>query len=289
MKLAGVVVLYNPSDDVMDNIKSYLNSLEVLYAVDNSSCDNSEKFKHKKIKYISNGKNLGVAKALNIGAKEAIKNGFDFLLTMDQDSKFENDTVNQMLKFLKNAKENKFIEEIIATKYEDIGLISPYHKTVITKDVIAKGIEMPINVMTSGNIINLKAYKEVGGFKDWLFIDAVDFEYCLNLRKHNYEIVRLNYLTLSHNLGNPIEKKILSKRIYSLNHRPERRYYMVRNIHYLNDMYKNDFPDYCHIELMRRWTEFVKIILCEKEKIKKIKAMFRGYIDYKKGIKGEMK
>ena len=44
MKLAGVVVLYNPDINVEDNIRSYLDSVDVVYAVDNSISDNSERF-----------------------------------------------------------------------------------------------------------------------------------------------------------------------------------------------------------------------------------------------------
>ena len=41
MKLAGVVVLYNPDINVEDNIRSYLDSVDVVYAVDNSISDNT--------------------------------------------------------------------------------------------------------------------------------------------------------------------------------------------------------------------------------------------------------
>lgn len=287
MKLAGVVVLYNPDDSVKDNINSYIDSLDVLYVVDNSSYNNSKKFKGKKIKYIYNGENLGIAAALNVGARNAIYDGYEWLLTMDQDSCFDKSNVDKMVEFLVRVKDDNFVREIINTEYEEIGLISPFHFTSIEVNNDPKGIDSPLNVMTSGNIINLKAYEKIGGFKDWFFIDAVDFDYCLNLRNYNYAILRLNYIKLNHNLGTPIFKKILFKQMYSLNHSPIRRYYMVRNRHYLNDLYKKDFPDYCKLELSRTRREAIKIVLCEKDKIKKLSAMFRGYIDYKKGIKGK--
>lgn len=36
MKLAGVVTLYHPDDEVLGNIESYLSALEVLYVMDNT-------------------------------------------------------------------------------------------------------------------------------------------------------------------------------------------------------------------------------------------------------------
>ena len=41
MKLAGVVVLYKKDKKVIQNITSYINEVDVLYLVDNSSKDNS--------------------------------------------------------------------------------------------------------------------------------------------------------------------------------------------------------------------------------------------------------
>ena len=60
MKFAGVVVAFNPSDIVVDNIKTYINNIDKLYVVDNSeNTDNSKMFSfNKKIEYIYNKKNL---------------------------------------------------------------------------------------------------------------------------------------------------------------------------------------------------------------------------------------
>ena len=287
MKLAGVVVLYNPDDNVVNNIDSYIGFLDILYVVDNSTINNLKKYKGKKIKYIFNGKNLGIAEALNIGARHAIKDGYKWMLTMDQDSCFDDESIDKMANFLLGIRDEEIVQNILDVTLEKVGLISPFHITSIEQNTNCRGIDSPMNVMTSGNLINLDAYLEIGGFKDWFFIDSVDFDYCLNLRKHHYQIYRLNYVKLTHNLGNPVFKKFLFKNMYSLNHSAVRRYYIVRNRYYLNDLYKKDFPEYCKLEMSRTKKEAIKIVLCEKEKIKKLKAMFQGYLDYKRGIKGE--
>ena len=36
MKLAGVVTLYHPDDEVLGNMKSYMSALDVLYVMDNT-------------------------------------------------------------------------------------------------------------------------------------------------------------------------------------------------------------------------------------------------------------
>ena len=53
MKLAGVVVVYNPPNEVINNMKSYLDELDILFVIDNSSNDKFGKFLDvQDIKYI---------------------------------------------------------------------------------------------------------------------------------------------------------------------------------------------------------------------------------------------
>ena len=289
MKLAGVVVLYNPDSKVKKNIDSYIKYLDKLYIVDNSNNDMIFDYKDKKVEYIKNNKNLGIASALNIAAKKAISDKFEWLLTMDQDSMFEKDEFPKMIEFLEKIKTDPYIQMINTTTYDEIGLISPLHKTVMNENGNEQGIEFPETVMTSGNIINLSAYKKVGGYKDWFFIDGVDFEYCLNLKMHGFKVMRLNFVYLKHNLGDAITKNIFGKKIYSLNHSPLRRYYIIRNKHYLYDLYGKQEKEYCKFELKKIRHETIKMLLCEKHRIKKLSYMFKGYIDYKLGKKGEKK
>lgn len=282
MKLAAVVVLYNPDAKILENINSYIDYVDVVYAVDNSSVDNSVNLQSDKIVYIPNMDNKGIAYALNVGAKRAIEDGYEWLLTMDQDSTFQNDGVDKLKSFLIESKngENQY-------DYKKIGLITPFHRTLFNDDVCLEGIDSPAVVMTSGNIISLSAYQKIGGFKDWMFIDAVDFDYCLNLRDHGFDIWRLPQVELKHNLGDVVFKTFRGKRYYGLNHSPTRRYYIVRNRHYFCDMYEDRFPDFCNAERLSTRVEVKGILLCEKNKMRKLAAMFKGYLDYKSGVKGE--
>lgn len=284
MKYQGVVVLFKPEEEILSNVNSYIDELDRLYVVDNTpDVDISSKFKNKKIKYIPLKENKGIAYALNVGAKEAVKDGADWLLTMDQDSTFEKGAVSDMKKFVELCHDNKEMEKVIGKEYDKIGIVSPFHITERTKLANPTGIDRPLLVMTSGNLVNLSAYKKVKGFKDWLFIDCVDFDFCLNLRRHGYEIIQLNYARLQHPLGNTVEKRFFNKVVYADNHSAFRRYYITRNRHYLYDLYHDDFPMYTELELSRTKKELLKIWLFEKSKIKKTRAIYRGYRDYKRG------
>lgn len=276
IKIAGIVTLYNPDMKVTKNILSYLPDVDKLFVIDNTpDHKNTEMLpKSKKIKYIFNGENLGVAKALNMGAKNAIELGYRWLLTMDQDSRFKKDDIKKM---------KKYIEE---TDTNDIGIVTPWHIINTGIKIPKEKIDYPFEVMTSGNIINLEAYQKVGGYKDDYFIDDIDIEYCMNLNANHYKIVRLNYVKLKHDLGDIEVKHFFNRDFVCSNHNYIRRYYMVRNTFKLCDDYKKLYPEYCAFLKRGLRGQLQNILLFEKDKIRKVRNMYRGYKDYKKGKLG---
>lgn len=274
MKLAAAVVLYEPTDQDIKNIESYINEIDILYVMDNSKKKNDRRLpESKKIKYIFNNENQGIPKPLNKAIKLAKKAGYRWLLTLDQDTKF-NEGVLSTIK-----------EKIENTDCKNIGIVTPWHKTRLKIEKPKRKIDYPLDVMTSGNLINIDIFTQIGGFKEWLFIDGVDIEYCLNLRKNNFKIMRLNYLEIDHNLGDIFYKKFLWKDLLVTNHSAMRRYYQVRNYLYIRDMYINSNPEFCKT-LVKFKSIILAIILHENKKISKLKAFYKGYKDYKRGKKG---
>ena len=276
IKLASVVVFYNPSKENIENINKYEKSVDRIFVVDNTNDDVIRVKETKKIKYVKLNKNMGIAHALNVGAQNAIEEGYKWLLTLDQDSKITEKNVNDLKEFLDK------------TKIKKIGLVSPYQDIGSTEEKNNVEYEDMIEVMTSGNIIDLEVYKKIGGFKDWMFIDCVDTEYCMNLHKNGYKVLRLNNVIMKHNLGDVKVHKLFGKEYPCYNHSPFRRYYIVRNTHYINDMYRDIFPEYCDHLLRIQKGQVKRILAFEKQKFKKLKSMYRGYRDYKKNKKGAM-
>lgn len=81
LKIAGIVTLYNPTDDDIKNISTYIDDIDKLYIVDNTEgSDNKKRLpRNKKIEYIFKNENLGVATAMNMGAEKALKDGYKWL------------------------------------------------------------------------------------------------------------------------------------------------------------------------------------------------------------------
>lgn len=275
-KIAAVVTLYYPTDDDIKNINSYIDDVDKLYIIDNTPEFSNESRVpiNKKIKYFFDSKNKGVAKALNIGVNMAIEDKYKWLLTMDQDSSFLPNSLKKM---------KKYISE---NDTKNIGIVSPWHSTKLEIKKPKEEVDYPIDVMTSGNLVNLDICKKIGGFKDWLFIDGIDIEYGLNLKVHNYKIARLNTVEIEHNLGNISYRNFLGRRWLITNHSAIRRYYMMRNYLYIRDLYEKEEKDFCK-SLVNQKSNIASVLLFEKNKIKKLWNYYLGYRDYKKGKKGE--
>lgn len=274
-RIAGVVVLYNPDDDCLNNMDSYLDGLEKLYVVDNSSYSNESRLKkNSKITYLPNMENLGIAKALNIAATKAIEDGFLWMLTMDQDSKFD---------------EGAFTQYVSTAKKQDlknIAIVSPWHKTNLKDEKPMVEVDYPLDIMTSGNLLNLSIYQELKGFKEWYFIDGVDMDYCFEIRIHKYKILRINTVELNHHLGDVEYINILGRDFLITNHNYIRRYYITRNYLYIKKLYSFLEPEQCDINArQRRWA--IKILLFEKDKFRKIRSIFLGKVDYYRGVTGK--
>jgi rhamnosyltransferase len=278
---AAVVVLYNPGDEVVVNIRTWNDQVTKVYAIDNSEPPD-ESFAARLVAlenviYLPQRANLGIAAALNIGAELAISEGFDFLLTMDQDSHAAPGMVAKMINCL-GARERI-----------RVGIISPFHAVASDPMPAQTGRKEVLTVMTSGNLLDLAVYRDVGPFLDNLFIDYVDDEYCLRLNAAGYKVVRCNDTELDHNLGNITAHRHRGRNVYIANQNYVRRYYMTRNRFFVIEKYRTRFPDYCVQQLENLRGEIKGIILFEDDKLRKLWMAAKGYLDFRRGRMGRLR
>lgn len=271
-KFCGVVVLYNPTLDVVKNIKTYAPYLGTLFVVDNSETINTSVVSSLKdisnIIYLYLNGNKGIAYALNVGIKKAIDYKFPFCLTMDQDSSF---LTNTWEKFV-----NEFNQIEDKTNIGIIGL--NFKNSHLTSNQFVK------TWITSGNFINLDVFKRTKGFDNELFIDYVDFDFNEKLDKLNKKIFICADALINHRIGNPIKKKILFKTFYCMNHSPIRYYYRYRNSLYLYKKNKNFYRKIYYKELI---VQTLKMILFESKRKEKLILIKKGRCDARKNILGK--
>lgn len=285
IKIAACVVLYNPSLQVINNIQSYYPFVNCLIAVDNSERKNAAieqalKNSFGEVIYKFLNTNLGIAAALNIACNTAIEKGFDWILTMDQDSSFVNNDLSKMMTDI----------DTIEAQYNKVGIITPYH-------VLAEGYTEDLKedftvrkiAMTSGNLLNLKAYQAAGAFEEKLFMDLVDYEYCLRLRKNNYTIIQDNKAKLKHSLGNFSIRHFFGKKLGISNHNYQRRYYMTRNSLIVGTKhYKVDKKFFYNVLLNLILDPFL-ILFYEDNKLAKLKSIWKGIVHFLAGKSGKIR
>lgn len=280
LKVSGVVVLYHPDSSLVENIQSYINCIEKLYVIDNSGFIDSEVVseieKINKCIYVNNERNLGLAQALNIGAQMALDNGADWLLTMDQDSHFREGALMHMIRWLNN------------NDAKNVGIVSPVHKTAGSSLKVCTGPVEVSTVMTSGNLLNLEAYIEVGPFREDFFIDYVDHEYCLRLKNFSYKILIHCDSVLEHNLGESKYVNFFGFTIIYTSHNRVRRYYITRNRLRIIKEYWLTQPVYCIRDVKYFFSSWSKIVLFDDNAIAKQKSILLGVLHFFQGKSGKL-
>lgn len=272
--IIAVIVTYNPDIERLElNIKAIINQVDSIIIVDNGS-ENFEciysLLKEYRIKTIRNYENKGIAYALNKGANYAFNNNFKWMLTLDQDSIADSNMINEFKSFFE-IKKNIIDIAIVGPQIIDLNLSNDLEEKIQFKECSV--------LITSGSLINIDVCNKLGGFKEELFIDGVDFEFCLNVRKNGYRIYQVTKAKLYHELGKITSNKFIGIKIITTNHSPLRRYYYFRNrIYILKKYLKEDFKwvlRYC----LSGVKVFLLIIIFENNKYEKIKYSIKGCID----------
>lgn len=281
MKIAGLIVLYHPDIESIKNIRTYISEVGRLYVVDNSE-PNDRRIQQEleslgyNYLYVGNEKNLGIAKALNQGAGLAFQEGYEWLLTMDQDSGFA---------------DRQFFEA--ARNFENPGNVAIFTQKIARPPVVVSGNhnhKETMNDKTSGNLLNLSVCMQIGGFQDDLFIDEVDTDYCFKARKRGFKIVLFENLYLIHKVGNSYKAKspFTGKEFERHQHPPVRYYYISRNLFIVFAKYFFTFPWETTKRLLCFPRYLYGILMYENERISKLYYIFKGISHFLIGRRGKL-
>lgn len=287
MKIAAVVILFHPPDSALTNIKTYYDYVEKIFVFDNSEIKSSiqdDLLKLPKVKLYQNFENEGISKRLNEGCKLAIREHFDWLLTMDQDSNFSESAINNYFNCFEQF-EGK----------EKVAMFGTYRSREInvntnTNNCTSRDVQ---ELITSGSLLNLKAFEKIGDFDELLFIDLVDNEYCARAKMLNYSIILFPNVHLLHELGKQVYNSSI-KSFFIIKkkkevHSPLRCYYMYRNLLYIEKKYKDNNRNFTK-KLRKDVLARIKIcILYGRETRKILKYLKAGKTDFINGEMGKIK
>lgn len=235
MRIAAVVTLFHPGKETITNIKSYDSFAEKIYVFDNTeqcSILAQDFNSHPKIAYFHNGQNEGIASRLNMAAEFAIKDGFDWLLLMDQDSSFKPTMIADYEKCFKAFEYKENIGMFGVNFMQDLQLGNLPCEFVFSEDLI-----------TSGTLLNLALFPSIGNFDENLFIDGVDHDYSIKTLLGGYKIIQFKNIELTHSIGLLVKRASIKTfflvKKEKILHSPLRCYYIYRNNLYMQKKYKN--------------------------------------------------
>lgn len=195
-----VVVLYNKQIDELSYLKELKNVSILVY--DNSP---TSQIVTDPFLYVHNPDNVGVSAAYNFGIDIAKKEDFQFIILLDQDTNFNNDTLSKYnyykVKYGKNTiyapqiiGNNKLYSPFVESKYRNI----PFKLDEFNyKECFSLENKSLIN---SGLMIPLDVINKVGKFNEQIKLDFSD-TYFIEKYKEKYNSVILMDLQLKHSLS----------------------------------------------------------------------------------------
>ena len=264
MKILAGIVLFNPDlDRLKENVQAIKSQVDEVIFFNNGS-PVSEGIDNGFLCLDANGRNIGIASALNLLCQYALDHSFDWVLTLDQDSICPEGLIDEYKKYLDDSSIGMLCPCIIDRNYGSCHYDGQ----------LSEGLEDVDACITSGSLIRLSAWQLVTGFWDDLFIDMVDFVICWSLRAHGYRIVRVRAKALFHEIGHSKKVNLFGKEEAVFNHSPIRSYYMARNAVAVGRKHHR-------LSQCLRWTmkRFLLVNLYEKNRWKKDIQFFKGLID----------
>lgn len=296
--LASVTIAYNAVTVLPRQIDALLRQtrpLREIVVVDNASNDGTAAMvaeRYPQVTLLRMSENLGQAGGWSAGMSyAALKQRHDWIWTFDNDSVPAPDALETLLDSVKTPGDTATAMGMVAP--------TPVHKETGTsylpylwRDGFVKpSAEQTLQpvwfadmVIASGCLVSREVVEKVGLPRADFFMDFCDFEYCLRVRSHGYQIGVVNSVKLDHEIGNARKIHLLgSPRLWASQH-PFREYYFSRNLAYLAWwLYPNRSTKFF---VARHLTSHgVQVLLFSGKKLACLMRMIQGLHD---GLRGRM-
>ncbi len=306
-KIAGVIVTYNNGSNIGNLIEALLTQskpIEEIIVVDNASSDDTAKIvkeRFPQVILLENASNTGVGGGYAQGMGYAYQKGYEWVWLLDGDSLPQASALEELAKAFTSLKPT----------HPKIGILASCPVNPLTNErydgflwrgrfmALPKGLAgcqepFPVDsTVSSGCLVNRKVIKDVGLPRVDFFMDFVDHEYNLRVRRNGYEIIFVPASTIHHEMGkSPVVRSQVIRAIARLATKsplvveaPWRQYYIVRNQVYT---FWHEFRNYkalffCKLGVLRMIMGM--LLFNEKDKVKRIRYIILGLKD---GFKGRL-
>ena len=267
MKILAIIVTYFPEKELLEkNISAFINDVDRILIWENTPDEKKLEYRfidNSKVEYCGDGIN-SISHALNYAWIYAKSNGYDYLLSMDQDS--------LLVGF------SQYLKYTVYNSDAPQGIWAPYiieSEEDINKD--AKGNKVIPSTITSGMLVSVPLITKIGGWNETFVIDGLDVDFCFYANRLGIKTYHYLDIYLIQSYGNSREIHFWGRNITLRNYSPQRYYSIYRSHWLLMRMYPEQkyFGEFCKCY----WGGMIKwIIVFEEHRIKKLFNISRGIL-----------
>ncbi len=269
-RVAGVVLVYRPDDDVVTNVRALQEQVSRVYVVNNSPGAASAVVtaaldSDKSIVILDQAGNVGVAAGFNAGMRAALMDGHEYVCIFDQDSRV---TEGMIARLIAAGEDAGALAGIIAPALRSAATGAVYRRES------GKGIGESDVVISSGSLFSRSLVERIGLHDEPLFIDYVDHDICLRARRAGLRNLKVYDAILDHRFGDSDPVRFFGRWVYLANYSLTRIFYQTRNRIIVIRRY--GFGRWFREDLWFTAKAWTKLLLLERDRVRKVGAALRG-------------
>jgi rhamnosyltransferase len=282
----AVIVSYHPDEGFAERVARIAPQVGRVIVVDNASPESilarlRALETEKRIELIALPENVGIAGALNRGLERAVESGFTWALTLDDDSTVFENLVEGLIAVFDEYPHRDTLA-ILGANYEEEA--TGETGTQPRRKVVGSALEVD-QVITSGCLQSLAVYRDIGPYREDLFMYFVDNEYCGRARVAGYRVVLSLTPLMRHRTGNQARHHLGPFTVTTANYAAWRYYYVVRNGIAVSRDYLTSDPKGSARRLYNIAKRSAAALVFEEDRPRKLTCMLRGAKD---GVLGKM-
>ena len=233
-RIWAVIPVFHPQmETIAEIVRSLEDGVGGVVIVDDGS--GSAEIALPATDFIRLARNQGIAAAINVGVARAREKGASHVLLLDQDSIPQPGMLAALSSVLAAQEQRGHRVAAVGSRFLDpyTGLQSSFTRLArlgvrrVACHPAAHEVQTDF-LISSGSLIPLVAFDEIGPMEESLFIDQVDAEWCLRARSKDYRLFGACRAVLRHSLGEGATRVWFGRWRHVHPHKAFRYYYIFR-------------------------------------------------------------
>lgn len=292
-RVVAVIVSHQPDDALERVLDAALAQTDRVVLVDNGSAPGVQeqlaaraRASDGRLTLIANRENVGLAAAQNQGLEAAMADHADWILLQDDDSVPGDAMVSTMIAAWRGLTGRDRVGLLTPRLTDPEGTLRPRLLTARGRFDLARSPLLPgaivrngLFAIASGSLIRARVLEVTGRMDARFFIDYVDVEFSLRLRRAGFEIVGVGDATLHHRLGEVHTARRMGRTRTISTHPARRRRTIHRNRVRVWRRHGAANVGWLAFDMAAAFYDVWKAIAYEDDTAAKLKAIGRGFLE----------